>query len=179
MKEKGLRIIIVVIVRDCIEGNLENEVFDRLIGCPEIMEHGYILEDWDVENRFQKFWEWYDTILENNMRVGRILPEVMVAFRKFLYMEESIAKSSDYEIFNFLIGIGYKKLPVPFKELKEEHKPMWDRYILKVRQKFIDTRQFTKELEDPESASPESYELEDSDGSISVSIRIETVIRIN
>ncbi|CAG8779691.1 14053_t:CDS:1, partial [Rhizophagus irregularis] len=97
------------------------------------------------------------------MRVGRILPEVMVAFRKFLYMEESIAKSSDYEIFNFLIGIGYKKLPVPFKELKEEHKPMWDRYILKVRQKFIDTRQFTKELEDPESASPESYELEDSD----------------
>ncbi|CAB4428248.1 unnamed protein product [Rhizophagus irregularis] len=28
MKEKGLRIIIVVIVRDCIEGNLENEVFD-------------------------------------------------------------------------------------------------------------------------------------------------------
>jgi len=67
MKEKGLRIIIVVIVRDVIEGNLENEVNDRLIGNPELMEHGYILEDWDVENRFQKFWDWYSTILEYGM----------------------------------------------------------------------------------------------------------------
>ncbi|RGB29540.1 hypothetical protein C1646_766470 [Rhizophagus diaphanus] len=50
MREKGLRIIIVVIVRDCIEGNLKNEVF-------------------------QKFWEWYDTILEMGMKLDRISDE--------------------------------------------------------------------------------------------------------
>ena len=49
MKEKGLRAIILVIVRDCIERNLENEVFDRLIGNPELLEHKYILEDWEEE----------------------------------------------------------------------------------------------------------------------------------
>ncbi|PKC54464.1 hypothetical protein RhiirA1_477279, partial [Rhizophagus irregularis] len=49
IKEKGLRAIILVIVRDCIERNLENEVFDRLIGNPELLEHKYILEDCSEE----------------------------------------------------------------------------------------------------------------------------------
>ncbi|RGB29592.1 hypothetical protein C1646_672320, partial [Rhizophagus diaphanus] len=75
MREKGLKIIIVVIVRDCIEGNLENEVCDKLIGNPELIKYGYILEDWDVENRFQKFWEWYDTILEMGMKLDHISDE--------------------------------------------------------------------------------------------------------
>ncbi|CAB4441474.1 unnamed protein product [Rhizophagus irregularis] len=164
MKEKGLRIIIVVIVRDCIEGNLENEVFDRLIGNPELMEHGYILEDWDVENRFQKFWEWYDTILEYDMRVGHILPEAMVEFRKFLYMEESIAEVDRHVMFNFVASIGYKNIPYRGRP-GEEHRQMWDRYGQKIKQRFIDTRQFTKEPEDSESDdaknSPESYEFEE------------------
>ncbi|PKY59045.1 hypothetical protein RhiirA4_481479 [Rhizophagus irregularis] len=62
MKEKGLQTIILVIVRDCIERNLENKVFDRLIGNPELVEHKYILEDWDVERRFEKFWQWYRVV---------------------------------------------------------------------------------------------------------------------
>ncbi|POG58107.1 hypothetical protein GLOIN_2v1886091 [Rhizophagus irregularis DAOM 181602=DAOM 197198] len=98
MKEKGLRIIMVVIVRDCIEGNLENEVFDRLIGCPEIMEHGYILEDWDVENRFQKFWEWYNTILENDTKAKYVAPGAITQFRKLLYVEERIIELGEDEI---------------------------------------------------------------------------------
>src|SRR6185369_16382184 len=62
-KEKGLRSIILVIVRDCIERNLENEVYDRIIGNPELLKHKYILEDWDVERRFEKFWQWYRVAL--------------------------------------------------------------------------------------------------------------------
>ncbi|CAB4428247.1 unnamed protein product [Rhizophagus irregularis] len=129
------------------------------------MEHGYILEDWDVENRFQKFWEWYDTILEYDMRVGHILPEAMVEFRKFLYMEESIAEVDKHVMFNFVASIGYKNIPYRSRP-GEEHRQMWNRYGRKIKQRFIDTRQFTKEPEDSESDdaknSPKSYELGNS-----------------
>ncbi|GBC27053.1 hypothetical protein GLOIN_2v1765994 [Rhizophagus irregularis DAOM 181602=DAOM 197198] len=168
MKEKGLRIIIVVIVRDCIEGNLENEVFDRLIGCPEIMEHGYILEDWDVENRFQKFWEWYGSILEFGVEVIHATPETIVIFRKLLYMEETITENIG-KVIDLTNTIVYRN-----SLGKEEPKQQdWERLIQKVLQRFIDTKQFTREPEDPESDSPESYELEDSDGSIHYEIKIE------
>ncbi|EXX57975.1 hypothetical protein RirG_202140 [Rhizophagus irregularis DAOM 197198w] len=57
---------------------------------------------------------------------------------------------------------------------KEESKQQeWERLIQKVLQRFIDTKQFTREPEDPESDSPESYELEDSEGSIHYEIKIE------
>ncbi|GET54018.1 enzymatic polyprotein, putative [Rhizophagus irregularis DAOM 181602=DAOM 197198] len=169
MKEKGLRIIIVVIVRDCIEGNLENEVFDRLIGCPEIMEHGYILEDWDVENRFQKFWEWYNTILENDTKAKYVVTDAIIQFRKLLYMEERIVELGEDEIVYLITSIEYEE---PRLSIKEQNQRL-DRYIQKIVQRFIDTKQFTREPEDPESDSPESYELEDSDGSIHYEIKIE------
>ncbi|CAB4481142.1 unnamed protein product [Rhizophagus irregularis] len=101
------------------------------------MKHGYILEDWDVENRFQKFWDWYNTILENEM--------------KAIHIEYQNRCEAD----------------------TQEGSDAWKRYISKVRQRFIDTKQFTREPEDPERDSPESYELEDSDGSIGYEIKIE------
>ncbi|GES97975.1 hypothetical protein GLOIN_2v1886091 [Rhizophagus clarus] len=57
-KEKGLRQVLVVIARDCIENNKENVVCDGLIGNPELVKYGYILEEWDVKIRFEKFWMW-------------------------------------------------------------------------------------------------------------------------
>ncbi|GBC20740.2 hypothetical protein GLOIN_2v1765994 [Rhizophagus irregularis DAOM 181602=DAOM 197198] len=172
MKEKGLRIIIVVIVRDCIEGNLENEVFDRLIGCPEIMEHGYILEDWDIENRFQKFWEWYGSILEFGVEVIHATPETIVIFRELLYMEEIITENIG-KVIDLTNTIVYRN-PLREGESKQQE---WERLIQKVLQRFIDTKQFTREPEDPESDSPESYELEDSDGSIHYEIKIEDDVK--
>ncbi|PKY41506.1 hypothetical protein RhiirA4_455095 [Rhizophagus irregularis] len=186
LKEKGLRIIIVVIVRDCIEGNLENEVFDRLIGCPEIMEHGYILEDWDVENRFQKFWEWYNTILvfeiddgdlnkefwnevpekDRKIKVIRASRKAIVIFRELLYLEEKVAEKQD-EILIMMICMDYKS-----ENSNIEDEIQW-KIMKKVINRFIDTKQFTKEPEDSASDSPESYKLEDSDGSITYEIRIE------
>ncbi|RGB28674.1 hypothetical protein C1646_767534 [Rhizophagus diaphanus] len=176
MREKGLRIIIVVIVRDCIEGNLENEVCDKLIGNPELIRYGYILEDWDIENRFQKFWEWYDTILEIGMKADYIddrnVAKVMTEFRKLLYMEERIAEDTqeiDRTIVTITNLIKYKH-PVDTNRSWEELTSVWDRYVQKIKQRFIDTRQFTKEPEDSESDeaenSPESYEFEEaaSDG---------------
>ncbi|GBC21878.2 hypothetical protein GLOIN_2v1836489 [Rhizophagus irregularis DAOM 181602=DAOM 197198] len=169
MKEKGLRIIIVVIVRDCIEGDLENEVFDRLIGCPEIMEHGYILEDWDVENRFQKFWDWYNTILENEMKAIHVKKLAIKLFRDLLYEEtEDLLRSE--KVVELILQIEHQNRCEAFTQ---EGKDAWKRLIQKVRQRFIDTKQFTREPEDPESDSPESYELEDSDGSIHYEIKIE------
>ncbi|POG79184.1 hypothetical protein GLOIN_2v1765994, partial [Rhizophagus irregularis DAOM 181602=DAOM 197198] len=169
MKEKGLRIIIVVIVRDCIEGDLENEVFDRLIGCPEIMEHGYILEDWDVENRFQKFWDWYNTILENEMKAIHVKKLAMKLFRDLLYEEtEDLLRKE--EVIELLLQIEYQNR---CETDTQEGGDAWIRYVSKVRQRFIDTKQFTREPEDPESDSPESYEIEDSEGSIHYEIKIE------
>ncbi|PKY60990.1 hypothetical protein RhiirA4_431515, partial [Rhizophagus irregularis] len=59
LREKGLKIIMIVIVRDCIENDKESETMDRLIGNEELIKYGYILEDWDVNIRFGKFYEWY------------------------------------------------------------------------------------------------------------------------
>ncbi|PKC54825.1 hypothetical protein RhiirA1_476616 [Rhizophagus irregularis] len=169
MKEKGLRIIMVVIVRDCIEGDLENEVFDRLIGCPEIMKHGYILEDWDVENRFQKFWDWYNTILENEMKAIHVKKKAIKLFRDLLYEEtEDLLRKG--KVVELLLQIEYQNR---CEADTQEGSDAWKRYISKVRQRFIDTKQFTREPEDPERDSPESYELEDSDGSIGYEIKIE------
>ncbi|RGB24652.1 hypothetical protein C1646_772786 [Rhizophagus diaphanus] len=92
MREKGLRIIIIVIVSDCIEGNLENEVYNRLIGNPELMEHRYILEDWDIKNRFQKFFEWCKTILEEGESLSEIgnVSRITENFKQLLYMKKDI-----------------------------------------------------------------------------------------
>ncbi|CAB4418802.1 unnamed protein product [Rhizophagus irregularis] len=94
IKEKGLRAIILVIVRDCIERNLENEVFDRLIGNPELLEHKYILEDWDVERRFEKFWQWYRVAL-GEIRAVKARIGAIGKFKELLYEEEKIAESEE------------------------------------------------------------------------------------
>ncbi|CAB4421401.1 unnamed protein product [Rhizophagus irregularis] len=52
-----------------------------LLNLLKLMEYRYILEDWDVENKFQKFWEWYNTILEYDMRV------VSIGYRKLSFKE--------------------------------------------------------------------------------------------
>ncbi|GBC33499.2 1-phosphatidylinositol 4,5-bisphosphate phosphodiesterase-like [Rhizophagus irregularis DAOM 181602=DAOM 197198] len=107
IKEKGLRTIILVIVRDCIERNLENEVFDRLIGNPELIEHKYILEDWDVERRFEKFWQWYRVAL-GEIRAVRAEVEAIGKFKELLYEEEKIAESEE-KVKELIRGIKLKK----------------------------------------------------------------------
>ncbi|CAB4418817.1 unnamed protein product [Rhizophagus irregularis] len=153
MKEKGLRTIILVIVRDCIEGDLENEVFDRLIRNPELMEHRYILEDWDVERRFEKFWQWYRVAL-GEIKAVKIKEGAIERFKELLYEEEKIAESEE-EVKDLIVRIGYENIEID--NVHEHHKNM----IQKIIRVFIDTRGFTKEPEDLESeSSPVSYELE-------------------
>ncbi|PKY61744.1 hypothetical protein RhiirA4_432020 [Rhizophagus irregularis] len=67
LREKGLKIIIIVIVRDCIENDKEDETMDRLIGNEELIRYGYILEDWDVNIRFREFCEWYKETISDAM----------------------------------------------------------------------------------------------------------------
>ncbi|CAB4473762.1 unnamed protein product [Rhizophagus irregularis] len=155
IKEKGLRTIILVIVRDCIERNLGNEVFDRLIGNPELIEHKYILEDWDVERRFEKFWQWYRIISEE---IGplRVKMGVMKTFRELLYEEEGIATNEE-KVKELMSDIEYRNINI--ENVHEYHKNM----VQKIIRIFIDTKGFTKEPEDSESEdSPASYELENS-----------------
>ncbi|CAB4428277.1 unnamed protein product [Rhizophagus irregularis] len=80
-------------------------------------------------------------------------------------MEESIAEVDKHVMFNFVASIGYKNIPYRSRP-GEEHRQMWNRYGRKIKQRFIDTRQFTKEPEDSESDdaknSPKSYELGNS-----------------
>ncbi|CAB4492631.1 unnamed protein product [Rhizophagus irregularis] len=155
IKEKGLRTIILVIVRDCIERNLENEVFDRLIGNPELIEHKYILEDWDVERRFEKFWQWYRVAL-GEIRAVRAEVEAIGKFKELLYEEEKIAESEE-KVKELIRGIKHENVEID--NVHEHHKNM----VQKIIRIFIDTRGFTKEPEDSESEdSPASYELENS-----------------
>ncbi|PKC53332.1 hypothetical protein RhiirA1_447282, partial [Rhizophagus irregularis] len=149
--------------------NVTHKELLNLLRCPEIMKHGYILEDWDVENRFQKFWDWYNTILENEMKAIHVKKLAMKLFRDLLYEEtEDLLRKE--EVIELLLQIEYQNR---CEADTQEGGDAWIRYVSKVRQRFIDTKQFTREPEDPESASPESYELEDSDGSIHYEIKIE------
>jgi hypothetical protein len=150
-KDKGLRSIILVIVRDCIERDLENEVFDRLIGNRELVKYGYILEDWDVEKRFQKFWDWYKTEWRTNRITIDI--EIIVKFRELVYAEEEIVKE-DTKIMDMMELIGPE---VGIEITAERINEMTE----KIKGKFIETRQFTKEDESEES-SIESYDVKDS-----------------
>ncbi|GBC28000.1 ribonuclease H-like domain-containing protein [Rhizophagus irregularis DAOM 181602=DAOM 197198] len=153
MKERGLRTIILVIVRDCIERNLGNEVFDRLIGNPELIEHKYILEDWDVERRFEKFWQWY-RITSKEIGPLRVKTGAIETFRELLYEEEGIAMNEE-KVKELMSKIEYENIHI--ENVHEYHKNMM-RKIIRI---FIDTRGFTKEPEDSESEdSPASYELE-------------------
>ncbi|CAB4482570.1 unnamed protein product [Rhizophagus irregularis] len=155
MKEKGLRTIILVIVRDYIERDLENEVFDRLIGNPELVEHKYILEGWDVERRFEKFWQWYRVAL-GEIRAVKAEVGAIEKFKELLYEEEKIAESEE-KVKELMRGIIYENIEID--NVQEHHKNM----IQKIIRIFIDTRGFTKEPEDSESeGSPASYELENS-----------------
>ncbi|GBC30533.2 hypothetical protein GLOIN_2v1765994 [Rhizophagus irregularis DAOM 181602=DAOM 197198] len=155
IKEKRLRTIILVIVRDCIERNLGNEVFDRLIGNPELIEHKYILEDWDVERRFEKFWQWY-RITSKEVGPLRVKMGAIKTFRELLYEEEGIAMNEE-KVKELMSDIEYENINI--ENVHEYHKNM----VQKIIRIFIDTRSFTKEPEDSESEdSPASYELENS-----------------
>ncbi|GET51528.1 ribonuclease H-like domain-containing protein [Rhizophagus irregularis DAOM 181602=DAOM 197198] len=152
MKEKGLRTIILVIVRDCIEGDLENEVFDRLIGNPELIEHKYILEDWDVERRFKKFWQWYK-ITSKEVKPLRVKMGAIKTFRELLYEEEGIATNEE-KVKELMSNMEYGNIDI--ENVHEYHRNM----VQKIIRIFIDTRGFIKEPEDSESEdSLESYEM--------------------
>ncbi|CAB4472864.1 unnamed protein product [Rhizophagus irregularis] len=152
MKEKGLRTIILVIVRDCIEGDLENEVFDRLIGNPELIEHKYILEDWNVERRFEKFWQWYK-IISKEVEPLRVKMGAMKTFRELLYEEEGIATNEE-KVKELMSNMEYGNIDI--ENVHEYYRNM----VQKIIRIFIDTRGFTKEPEDSESEdSLESYEM--------------------
>src|SRR6185369_4788564 len=125
IKEKGLRTIILVIVRDCIERNLGNEVFDRLIGNPELIEYKYILEDWDVERRFEKFWQWYRVAL-GEIKAVKIKVGAIERFKELLYEEEKIAESEE-EVKDLIIRIGYENIEID--NVHEHHKNMIQKII--------------------------------------------------
>src|SRR5688572_2130581 len=100
LKEKGLKIIIIVIVRDCIEGDKESEVNERLIGNEELIRYGYILEDWDVNIRFGKFYKWYKEIIPQviNYKDGTVRRYKNILYEKEeLKEDESIKKIEEFK----------------------------------------------------------------------------------
>ncbi|EXX73780.1 hypothetical protein RirG_057300 [Rhizophagus irregularis DAOM 197198w] len=103
------------------------------------------------------------------MKAIHVKKLAMKLFRDLLYEEtEDLLRKE--EVIELLLQIEYQNR---CETDTQEGGDAWIRYVSKVRQRFIDTKQFTREPEDPESASPESYELEDSDGSIHYEIKIE------
>ncbi|PKY60339.1 hypothetical protein RhiirA4_483928, partial [Rhizophagus irregularis] len=94
LREKGLKIIIIVIVRDCIENDKEGETMDRLIGNEELIRYGYILEDWDVNIRFGEFYEWYKETIPQaiNYKDGTIR-----RYKNILYEEAELKEDESEE----------------------------------------------------------------------------------
>ncbi|CAB4477693.1 unnamed protein product [Rhizophagus irregularis] len=176
MKEKGFRTIILVIVRDCIEGDLENEVFDRLIGNPELVEHKYILEDWDVEKRFEKFWQWY-RITSKEVGPLRVKMGAMKTFRELLYEEKGIAMNEE-KVKELMFYIEYENINIEnvheyhrnmkFSELKRRTSSIDEdqlRYIWKIGIKLmiemdiLVTKTFTDKVQEIEEIDEREKEL--------------------
>ncbi|EXX61408.1 hypothetical protein RirG_171430 [Rhizophagus irregularis DAOM 197198w] len=117
-------------IRDCIKRNLENEVFDRLIGNPELLEHKYILEDWDVERRFEKFWQWYRVAL-GEIRAVKAEVKAIGKFKELLYEEEKIAESEE-KVKELMQEITHENVEID--NVHEHHKNM----VQKIIRVFID-----------------------------------------
>ncbi|GBB87853.1 hypothetical protein RclHR1_14350002 [Rhizophagus clarus] len=156
-KEKGLRQVLVVIARNYIENNKENEVCDGLIGNPELVKYGYILEEWDVEIRFEKFWIWYK-IEHKGGPVNIKSYEALKTFKEILYLIDEVNETD-------------KELPYKAKrlitELVNEHiEYIGSRFsqdiILKIWNRVKETKQFSIEeenIEEDSESSIESYKL--------------------
>ncbi|PKK56463.1 hypothetical protein RhiirC2_799949 [Rhizophagus irregularis] len=124
IKEKGLRTIILVIVRDY----------------------------WDVERRFEKFWQWY-RIISKEVEPLRVKMGAIKTFRELLYKEEGIATNEE-KVKKLMSNMEYGNIDI--ENVHEYHRNM----VQKITRIFIDTRGFTKEPEDSESEdSLESYEM--------------------
>ncbi|PKY35554.1 hypothetical protein RhiirB3_456509, partial [Rhizophagus irregularis] len=94
LREKGLKIIIIVIVRDCIENDKEDETMDRLIGNEELIRYGYILEDWDVNIRFGEFYEWYKEAITNFIECK---DSTIRRYKNILYEEAELKEDESTE----------------------------------------------------------------------------------
>ncbi|GES79039.1 hypothetical protein GLOIN_2v1848990 [Rhizophagus clarus] len=156
-KEKGLRQVLVVIARDCIENNKENEVCDGLIGNPELVKYGYILEEWDIEIRFEKFWMWY-RIEHKGGPVNIKSYEALKTFKEILYLIDE-EKETDEEL-------PYKAKRLITELVNEHIEYIGSRFnqdiILKIWNRVKETKQFSikeKNIEEDSESSIESYKL--------------------
>ncbi|CAG8761277.1 20535_t:CDS:2, partial [Rhizophagus irregularis] len=99
------------------------------------------------------------TEIENDTKAKYVAPGAITQFRKLLYVEERIIELGEDEIVYLITSIDYEE---PWLSIKEQNQRL-DRYIQEIVQRFIKTKQFTREPEDSESDeakdSPESYEL--------------------
>src|SRR6201992_3052157 len=162
-KEKGLRQILVVIARDCIENDKENEICDKLIGNLELIKYGYILEDWDIKIRFEKFWNWY--ITEHKGKPIRIKDYgALEIFKEILYLVDEINETNE--------ELPYKAKRLISELANENIEYRGSRFsqniILKVWNKAKETRQFSREEKNMEENTENTEENieENSESSI-------------
>ncbi|GET65659.1 hypothetical protein GLOIN_2v1815633 [Rhizophagus irregularis DAOM 181602=DAOM 197198] len=94
LREKGLKIIIIVVARDCIENDKEDETIDRLIGNEELIRYGYILEDWDVNIRFREFYEWHKVAI---LEFIKWKDSVIRKYKDILYEEAELKEDESTE----------------------------------------------------------------------------------
>ncbi|GET63838.1 hypothetical protein GLOIN_2v1848990 [Rhizophagus irregularis DAOM 181602=DAOM 197198] len=94
LREKGLKIIIIVVARDCIENDKEDETMDRLIGNEELIRYGYILEDWDVNIRFREFYEWHKVAISEFIEWK---DSVIRKYKDILYEEAELKEDESTE----------------------------------------------------------------------------------
>ncbi|GBC35445.2 hypothetical protein GLOIN_2v1810692 [Rhizophagus irregularis DAOM 181602=DAOM 197198] len=99
------------------------DIMDRiteLIGNPELIEHKYILEDWDVERRFEKFWQWYK-ITSKEVKPLRVKMGAIKTFRELLYEEEGIATNEE-KVKELMSNMEYGNIDI--ENVHEYHRNM-------------------------------------------------------
>src|SRR3984885_7455419 len=129
---KGLESIIITIVKQCkgLEDNTividEKNTEEGLLGNTDLLTYGYIIDQEELEKRFQRFWEWYSTIVPTK----RVKSTTMEIFKGLLYLEERIVEEN-------------KKVIQFMKSIEYHERIDMSRILAEVITEFVDSEGFT------------------------------------
>jgi hypothetical protein len=172
----GIKTVIETIIKNCVEvkenGSIifrNEEIMKRkLLGNEELIKYGYILDGREREERFQRFSEWYKSIIEE--KSGSIVIEEKYNTRRLfveiIHLEEEIVKPEHRKkIEDFQKSFKYNKM------IRIRYERPWVNRGLtnKIRDELMRTHGFTEIIEEIIIDNPEKeYNKESDDNDVSL-----------
>jgi hypothetical protein len=115
---KGIMQVIDTVMKKCVRLKEDKSIIfrdreimkTRLLGNSELVRFGYILDEKEKEERFQRFWEWYENITkeDNGSILKQVRSNTIDIFIELIHAEEEIDKPENrWNIQRFQKSIVY------------------------------------------------------------------------